>query len=381
MTGHETPPPDEGHNGQPGQPGSIAPGDAAGDGSSSSSRRADRRRRSRGGGGVARAVWTTVSLLTGVAVIAAYVGYRALNDAFTAPGPLTEPATVVIPPGSTLDAIARLLAENGVIRDPMVFELGVRLAGRGRDLKAGEYRFDVAVTPRGALRTLTRGDVVARQVTVAEGLTTSRILALLRKNDGLDGSITLSPGEGALLPETYQFTRGADRDAILRRMMTAMDETVAALWETRAEDLPFSTPEEAVVLASIIEKETALASERPHVAGVFVNRLRKGMRLQSDPTVIYGLDKSGTLGRSLRRSDLEKATPYNTYVIDGLPPGPICNPGRDSIAAALNPMETKDLFFVADGTGGHAFAETLAEHNRNVAAWRRLLREQRTEND
>jgi UPF0755 protein len=334
------------------------------------------RQRRRGGGGVIRALFMLTSLVAGIAVVTGYAGWRYLQDAFGAPGPLTEPVTVVIPPGASLAAIAARLGDAGVIRDPMIFELGTRLARRAHDLKAGEYRFDVAVTPSGALDILTRGDVVERRVTVPEGLTVFAILDVVRDADGLDGEITLTPTEGSLLPETYHVTLGDTRDDVLRRMMTAMDETLAELWPQRAENLPFDTPEEAVILASIVEKETGLAAERPHVAGVFVNRLRKGMRLQSDPTVIYGITQTGTLGRPLRRSDLQQETAYNTYVIGGLPPGPICNPGRESIAAVLNPLETEDLFFVADGTGGHAFARTLAEHNRNVAKWRRFLREQ-----
>lgn len=323
-----------------------------------------------------RALLTVVSLTVGIAVVAGYAGWRYLQDSFNAPGPLTEPTTVVVPPGATLAGIAQRLEDAGVIRDPLIFELGTRLAQRARDLKAGEYRFDVAVTPAGALDILTRGDVVARRVTVPEGLTTLQILEVIKAAEGLEGEITLEPEEGSMLPETYHVTLGDSRDDVLRRLMTAMDETIAELWPTRAENLPFDTPEEAIILASIVERETSLARERPHVAGVFVNRLRKGMRLQSDPTVIYGISPTGNIGRPLLRSDLREATPYNTYVIDALPPGPICNPGRDSIAAVLDPMETEDLFFVADGTGGHAFARTLAEHNRNVAKWRRFLREQ-----
>ncbi|MQX35173.1 endolytic transglycosylase MltG [Roseospira navarrensis] len=356
---------------RPAQPG-VDQGAGAG-GRGSGPPRARRRR----GGGVVRALVTLVSLLAGIAVVGAYAGWRYLQDAFTTPGPLTEPVTVVVPQGATLGSIAGQLADAGVIRDATIFEWGARLAERARDLKAGEYRFDVAVTPSGALDILTRGDVVARKVTVSEGLTTHQILDVVRSAEGLEGAVTLDPPEGSLLPETYHFTLGDTRDAILRRMMAAMDETVAELWPERQEGLPIETPEDAVILASIVEKETGLASERAHVAGVFINRLRKGMRLQSDPTVIYGITTTGSLGRPLLRSDLREETPYNTYVIGGLPPGPISNPGRDTIAAVLNPKDTDDLFFVADGTGGHAFARTLAEHNRNVAKWRRFLREQR----
>jgi len=356
-------------NDRPAQPG-VPVGTGASTGHLMPKERGHRR-----GGGLLRGIVTLVSLTAGVAVVCGYAGWRYLQDAFNAPGPLTEPVAVVVPQGATLGRIAALLAENGIIYDPLIFEWGARLADRARDLKAGEYLFDVAVTPSGALDILTRGDVIARKVTVSEGLTTAQVLGVLRGVEGLEGEITLVPSEGSLLPETYHFTHGDTRDDILRRMMAAMEETVAELWPQRAEGLPFDTPEEAVVLASIVEKETGLARERPHVAGVFINRLRKGMRLQSDPTVIYGITPSGSLGRSLLRADLQEPTPYNTYVIVGLPPGPISNPGRDALEAVLNPKETKDIFFVADGTGGHAFSRTLAEHNRNVAQWRRYLRE------
>lgn len=354
---------------QPGLAGSATAGDRR------------RRRDDSRGGGLLGALIKTGSVTLGILVVAAVIGYQTLLERFAAPGPLTQPATVVVKPGAGLGTIARQLAEAGVIEDALIFKVGVRLADRARDLKAGEYRFDVAVSPAGALDTLTRGDVVARMVTVPEGTTTLRALALLEAAEGLKGDITLTPGEGDLLPETYHFSLGDTRDDILRRMMTGMDQTLAELWPERAEGLPLETPEEALILASIVERETGVADERAHVAGVFINRLNRGMRLQSDPTVIYGIDKSGVLGRGLRRSELDAATPYNTYVIAGLPPGPICNPGRDAIKAVLNPLETKDLFFVADGTGGHAFAETLAGHNRNVAAWRRFLREQEAARD
>jgi len=321
-------------------------------------------------------LFSLVLVLVGVAVVAGYAGYRYVLEEFASPGPLSQPVTIVIPQGAGLASIAERLAEVGVIDDPLIFEAGVRLADRARALKAGEYLFPANVSPRAAMDLLTDGSVVARKVTVAEGLTTPRVLDIIRTTEGLTGAVTLSPGEGTLLPETYHFALDDNRDAIIRRMMTAMDETLAALWPDRAEGLPIDTPEQAVILASIVEKETGLPEERAHVAGVFVNRLRRGMRLQSDPTVIYGLDPSGTLGRGLTRRDLETATPYNTYVILGLPPGPICNPGRDAIAAVLHPLETSHLYFVADGTGGHAFASTLAEHNRNVARWRRIQREE-----
>lgn len=320
-------------------------------------------------------LFSLILVLAGMALVAGYAGYRYVLEEFANPGPLSQPVTVVIPQGAGLATIAARLAEAGVVDDPLIFEAGVRLADRARALKAGEYLFPASVSPRAAMDMLTDGAVVARKVTVAEGLTTRRILEIVRDAEGLTGAITLSPGEGALLPETYHVALNDSRDALIRRMSEAMTETLAALWPARAEGLPIETPEQAVILASIVEKETGIAEERAHVAGVFINRLRRGMRLQSDPTVIYGLDPSGSLGRGLTRRDLETATPYNTYVISGLPPGPICNPGRDALVAVLHPLETDNLYFVADGTGGHAFATTLAEHNRNVARWRKIQRE------
>jgi UPF0755 protein len=190
------------------------------------------------------------------------------------------------------------------------------------------------------------------------------------------GELSLAPEEGELLPETYAYTRGETRDGMVRTMMKAQDDFVEEIWGKRATELPFNTREEAIILASIVEKETGVADERPRIAAVFVNRLKKGMRLESDPTVIYGLTKGEPLGRGIRLSELRKETPYNTYVINGLPPTPIANPGKAAIEAVLNPLDTEDIFFVADGTGGHAFAATLEEHNRNVAKWRRVERDQ-----
>jgi len=321
-------------------------------------------------------LFSLVLVLIGIVVVAGYAGYRYILDEFDHPGPLAEPITVVIPQGSGLASIADRLHAAGVVANPLIFEAGVRIAENTRDLKAGEYRFEASISPRQAMDRLISGAVVPHKVTVAEGLTTQRVLAIVTATEALTGEITLAPNDGDLLPETYHFALNDTRDAVLQRMMTAMRDTLAELWPNRAEGLPLETPEQAVILASIVEKETGVPEERAHVASVFVNRLRKNMRLQSDPTVIYGIDPSGTLGRGLTRRDLETATPYNTYVIAGLPPGPICNPGRDALVAVLHPLDTKDLYFVADGTGGHAFAPTLSEHNRNVARWRRIQREQ-----
>ena len=305
-----------------------------------------------------------------VAGLAAVWGW----SAFQAPGPLAEPANVVIPRGAGLEAIGRRLAEAGVIADTTLFAIGAQVTGKARGLTAGEYRFPAAVSAFDALGIIERGETVVRRVTIAEGLTSSQAVAMLAATDGLDGTIGEVPPEGSLLPETYHFSWGDDRGALLRRMQHSMDDAIARLWEQRAEGLPFDTPAEAVTLASIVERETGVAEERGLVAGVFVNRLKRGMRLQSDPTVAYGIAGGEVLDRPLTRTDLREETPYNTYVIAGLPPGPICNPGLASLQAVLRPTDTDYLYFVADGSGGHAFAETLAEHNRNVVKWRRLQR-------
>ncbi|MDM7946861.1 MAG: endolytic transglycosylase MltG [Oceanibaculum nanhaiense] len=297
---------------------------------------------------------------------------------FTRPGPLQTETALVIPRGSGVEGIARRLEQAGILRYPELFMAAVKLKGVSGALKAGEYAFKPGISPREVMALLQSGETVVRRLTIAEGLTVRQIAAQLAAVEGLDGDPAPLPPEGALLPETYHFSYGDERADILRRMQHAMRETLDRLWESRAPNLPFDTREEALVLASIVERETAIPSERPRVAAVFVNRLRKGMRLQSDPTVIYGLsDGLGTLDRPLLRVDLQKDHPYNTYTRDGLPPAPICNPGRDSLRAVLNPITSDEYYFVADGSGGHAFARTLDEHNANVRRWRQFQREQR----
>ncbi|MBB4660131.1 endolytic transglycosylase MltG [Parvularcula dongshanensis] len=258
-----------------------------------------------------------------------------------------------------------------------LFRFLARYRALAPSLRAGEFEIPQGASLDQIVRTLRDAKPLLRFVTVPEGRTTAQVLRIVEAAPVLEGEVTLAPAEGALLPETYAYERGEPRDAVVRRMMEAHDAALAELWPGRAEGLPIDTPEEAVVLASIVEKETALAAERPRVAAVFVNRLNKGMRLQSDPTIIYGLTGGEPLGRGIRLSELRGETPYNTYVIRGLPPTPIANPGHASLAAVLNPAETDDLYFVADGTGGHVFSSTLAEHNRNVAKWRRIERERR----
>ena len=305
-----------------------------------------------------------------VAVAAAAFWFE---SASTSPGPLAQPATVVVPSGSGLQVIADELRALGVIESPMVLLLRARWKGEAHRFKAGEYAFEPGVSVDEVIAMMVAGRTVVHRITLPEGWTSAQIAEVIATDDVLAGELAAVPPEGSLLPETYHFERNEDRNVLVARMAAAMDSTLAELWAARADGLPFETPEEALVLASIVEKETGVAAERPHIAGVFVNRLKRGMPLQSDPTVIYALTGGeGPLDRPLTRADLKTDSPYNTYVVPGLPPGPIANPGRDALAAVLQPMETKDLYFVADGTGGHAFAETLAEHNRNVAAWRAL---------
>lgn len=324
-----------------------------------------------------------VGLLLILALIAAGVaafGYVELNKRIDAEGPLAEDAILWVERGDGVSRVSSKLEEMGALDDARVFKLAARLESLAPELRAGEYEIDANASAADIITVLKDGKPLLRFVTVAEGLTTKQIIAVVNDAPLMEGTVSLSPAEGDLLPETYAYQRGDTRDTVIERMAKAHDDVLAELWAERASDLPIDTPEEAVILASIVEKETGLADERPRVAAVFVNRLRRGMRLQSDPTVIYGITGGDPLGRGLRRSELDRETPYNTYKIRGLPPTPIANPGRAAIAAVLNPPETDDLYFVADGTGGHAFAKTLDEHLRNVAAWRRIERERATAN-
>jgi UPF0755 protein len=260
-----------------------------------------------------------------------------------------------------------------VIVDPLVFRLGLRLLADPAPLRAGEFAFAAGISPRAAAALLQSGKTVVHRLTIAEGLMTREIISQLNRTLGLTGPVKGVPREGSLLPETYHYAFADRRQTIVERMKTGMARALSELWQDRAPNLPFKFAPEALVLASVVEKETGKSGERVRIAGVLVNRLRKGMRLQSDPTVIYGLTQgSGPLGRKLTRADLKLPTAFNTYIIDGLPPFPITNPGRAAIAAVMHPLETEELYFVADGSGGHAFAKTLAQHNQNVAKWRRI---------
>lgn len=318
-------------------------------------------------------------VLLGIAA-AAGAGGAWLWHAYAAPGPSTTDTQLVIPRAAGGEEIARLLAARGVVPDALAFRIGTRLDGLSASLKAGEFLFQAGISARAAAELLASGRTVQRRVTFPEGVTVAQAAAILRAAEGLEGEPGALPPEGTILPQTYFYNWGDPRAATFERAARAMRETLAELWAKRMSDLPLRTPDEALALASIVERETAHADERARVAAVFVNRLRRGMRLQADPTVAYGIDPAGPLGRPLSRADLETRHAWNTYVIDGLPPTPIANPGRASIEAVLAPAATDELYFVADGEGRHAFARTLADHNRNVARLREIERARATRN-
>src|SRR6195256_4938652 len=297
------------------------------------------------------------------------------------PGPLVEDKTVNIPPRSKTREIAETLQREGVIDvNPWLF-MGAALALKASsELKPGEYAFQKSASLRDVIGIIVEGKVVQHAVTIPEGLTSEQIVARLTDNDIFGGGLREMPREGTLLPETYKFPRGTTREQVIQRMQQTQKRVLAEIWERRNPDIPIKSPEQLVTLASIVEKETGKADERSRVAAVFTNRLRQKIKLQSDPTIIYGLvGGKGTLGRPIKRSEIQQPSPYNTYVIDGLPPGPIANPGRASLEAAANPARTRDLFFVADGTGGHAFTETYDQHQKNVAKLRTI--EKQIQND
>lgn len=364
-----------------------------------------------------------------ILILVVFAGLLAWGrQAYTGPGPLTQAVCFKVERGASLSQVSRALEEQGAVSDARIFRIGSDYSDKGTALKFGSYLIQPGASMEEVIDLLTAGgqstcgrevnfrisvnttDVVLREldaatnryvevvkfdpaveaapaqyvdaataddirwrITVAEGVTSWQVVEGLKRADFLEGKIDQVPPEGTLAPDSYEVDRGADRQALLGEMVERQARIMAELWSTRAADLPYDTPEKAMVMASIVEKETGIAEERGQVASVFVNRLRQGMKLQTDPTVIYGITNGeGVLGRGLRQSELRRETPYNTYVIDGLPPGPIANPGRAAIAAALNPDTTDFLFFVADGSGGHAFAETLEEHNENVAKWRAI---------
>ncbi len=312
-------------------------------------------------------------------LVAAVAMFYVLLVEFDRPGPLQVSTVFAVPKGASSRSIVNRLTDEGIISDRRIFLASIfyfmHLKGEG-SLKAGEYQFDKHATMREVLNTLVDGKTVQFKVTFPEGWTSQQIVTRLEANAELDGTVTEVPPEGSLLPDTYRFGTKDSKDDVLQRMTAAQEKFLAKVWEERDPDIMVKTPEEAVILASIVEKETGIAEERPRIASVFNNRLRKGMRLQSDPTIIYGIfGGSGMRDHPITKDELKQQTPYNTYQIDGLPPTPIGNPGRAAIEAVLKPAKTDDLYFVADGTGGHIFSSTLAEHNKNVAEWRKIERE------
>ncbi len=325
-----------------------------------------RRRLSRRAAGGGAAIALGLILLLALAGVWTYAG----------PGPVSRSGTatiVTLEKGAGLGVVGKSLKGAGVISSAGLFAVAARLTGGATDLKAGEYRFPSQVSMRRVLADIRGGKTVRLQITIPEGWTSGMVWDAVMGKGELKGTVAM-PAEGAVLPDTYQVRRGETRADVIRRMSTARDEVVSELWAARQLGLPLKTPEEAVILASVVEKETGVAEERPRVAAVFVNRLRLGMPLQSDPTIIYGISKGRPLGRGLRASELAAVGPYNSYKVGGLPPTPIANPGREALAAVLNPPKTDELYFVADGTGGHVFAATYEAHGRNVARWREIER-------
>jgi UPF0755 protein len=326
---------------------------------------------------VGNAIITLLIILMIGAGTVYYYGRQILES----PGPLQEDKVVNIPARAGKRDIAEVLQREGVINvNPWYFIGGVLALKASQDLKPGEYQFQKNASLRDVIGTIVEGKVVQHAVTIPEGLTSEQIVARLSDNDIFTGSVREIPREGTLLPETYKFPRGTPREQVIQRMQQAQKRVLAEIWERRNPDVPLRSPDQLITLASIVEKETGKADERSRVAAVYVNRLRQKMKLQSDPTIIYGLvGGKGTLGRPIKRSEITQPSPYNTYVIDGLPPGPIANPGRASLEAAANPARTRDLFFVADGSGGHAFTETYDQHQKNVAKLRSM--EKQIQND
>ena len=309
-------------------------------------------------------------------VLAAAIGILGALSAlcwYEAPGPSTEARTLVLERHGNSEAIGAALEGAGILTHVRLFMIAARLTAGAGELKAGEYLFPAAISPAGILDLLRSGKTIVHRLVVPEGLTSAEIVALVTEADALSGEIAARPGEGQLLPETYFYSWGDKRQALIDRMHRGMTKLVADLWAARKPGLPLDTADEAVTLASIVEKETGVEGERPLIAGVFYNRLKLGMKLQSDPTVSYAVTQGDhPLGRTLTRADLDLPSPYNTYVAKGLPPGPIANPGRAALKAVLDPAATDALYFVADGSGGHAFSATLDAHNKAVQHWRQL---------
>ena len=331
--------------------------------------------------GFLRTLIAWLFMLAVIALAAAGAGWYWLNSQLDQPGPLTREIVFEVPPGESLTAAAARLEEAGVITNARVIlikaRLDAELSGNETQIRSGEYVMEPRVSMSEVVRILSEGRSILHRITLPEGRTTAQMLRIIEENDVLVGDMPETlPEEGTLLPDTYLFHRGMTRQQLIEKMQQAQTDLIEELWPTRQEGLPFDTPYEAIILASIVERETGSGEERGEIAGLFVNRMKRGMRLQSDPTIIYGISRGEPLynargqRRTLYRSEIDTPTEWNTYQIDGLPITPIANPGRESIAAVLDPPDTEYVFFVADGKGGHAFARTLAEHNRNVAAYR-----------
>ncbi len=309
--------------------------------------------------------------ITAVIIISITLSW--LNSEINSDGPLRADKLVQVKSGSSVRAISNKLAKEGVVSNHIIFMLVARVKNSKNPLKAGEYEFKINSSMNDVIAQLQNGITYQHKITIPEGLMSVEIVALLNEDGILNGDIIDIPVEGSMLPETYSFSRGDTKQSVINRMQSDMQKTIDELWEDRSTSTPVKTKEEAIILASIVEKETSVPAERPRVAGVFSNRLNRRIPLQTDPTVIYSITKGKrTLDRALIYKDLKTPSPYNTYMVQGLPPGPIANPGRESINAVLNPEYNEYIYFVADGTGGHAFAKTLKEHNNNVRAWRKF---------
>jgi UPF0755 protein len=312
-------------------------------------------------------------LFIGLALAAA-IPLLILGYLWFGPGPLDGDKSFIVPKGAGLSVVSAMLEEDGAIRSATGFKIGARLMGGGEPIKAGEFLLPAGASHNRILNILQGGEVIQRFVTIPEGMPSILVHEKLMAEDLLTGEIPV-PAEGSVLPNTYDFARGESRAAVLARMQLAMQQELATLWANRSPRTVVKTPAEAIVLASIVEKETGKPTEHGMVAGLYSNRIRQGMFLQADPTIIYPITKGKPLGRRIRQSEIRAINGYNTYTMPGLPTGPITNPGRASIAAVLNPAETRALFMVADGTGGHLFAETGEQHNANVARWYAIRRE------
>lgn len=324
----------------------------------------------------AKAMWQRIWIGLGLASILSVLGTGLF---LLGPGPKAkegETSFFVVQDGDSASLVGARLQKEGLVRSALGFRLAVAIDGSAANLKIAEYEIPSGATPGRIAKILASGEGVKRVVVLPEGWSVSQIYTRLEANRFLAGKLPPPPSEGTLNPDTYPIQRGDTRASVVKRMQDSHQALIDELWLKRAPDLPIATKQEAITLASIVEKETGIAEERPRVAAVFVNRLRLGMKLQSDPTIIYGITKGAPLRRKIFKSDLENPHPWNTYVIQGLPPTPIANPGKEALAAVLNPPRTREIFFVADGTGGHVFAETYAEHNRNVQRWREWRAEQ-----